>query len=172
MSKNWKIAEKITGLILISWGIFSLIISIWNIYLMYDFWFVRLENSWNKLSLYKITKNHLVNLILHILTLFAGFKLLSNKKTGWILGVVILLYQTINFILLMFTFDIKEDINGETINETLFFSLSSLLPLIFFTLFLFLFLISKQIRTYYKPTKSNWIIIFCLLTVLLVNKII
>jgi hypothetical protein len=131
---------------------------------MYTFWFDYLDKPWQDLSFYKITKNYILSLISPLITIFSGFKLLLRKKIGWALSSVILLYQSINWILSPWSTEIE--LTENKLQVSLFVSLISLT---FFTLCVLL--LWKPIRTKYSPTKKTYVIMFSLFSILVLKKV-
>jgi uncharacterized membrane protein YidH (DUF202 family) len=164
MTKSWKITEMVIGVFQILWGILTLSLAIWSTKQIFDIGFEHLDYSWEDLSIPKIIKNYHYQLLLPILTIFAGLSIILNKRIGWITGVITSALLSTSMILSLWTIE-----NKETENETQLYVFIGLISVIFITIFGLL--LTKPIRAKYNPTERTWLIIGIIFTLLLLDNL-
>ena len=158
MTRNWKITEKTISILILLWGVFSLILNIWSINLLTQYF------TWKEISIFKLFWNYHFQILISLLTIFAGIMLFLNKKEGWLLSLVILAIKFISSITIPFIIDVE----AET-KTIIFYLLFGLIPLIFLTMLGIL--LTKQIRNKYNPTKKTWLIMGSLFAILQLYKL-
>jgi hypothetical protein len=164
MTRNWKITEKSIGVFQIIWGSLTLGLTIWSTKLLFDIGFEHLDYSWEDISISKVIKNYHYQILLPLLTIFAGVLLILNKRIGWLTGVLTSALYGISMISSPWTIE-----NKEMENETLIYIFAGLVSLIFIAITGLL--LTKQIRIKYNPTKKTWLIIGLLFILLLLDKL-
>jgi|GEM_PF-3498064 len=170
MRNNWKITEKIIGCLLILWGGFYFVISIWVFKNDLDVAFAYSNNSWDDLSLLKIIKNYHFKLLLPLITLIVGLLLLLKKRLGWLLSVVFTLLWPAT--LLIHLWDLYTKILEDDIFEENLVPICTVIGFISLILLtMFGLLMTKQIRSNYNPTIKSWLIMIVLFATLLIDKI-
>lgn len=163
MTRKLKITEKTIGVFHILWGGAGLLVAIWTIKYFFDFGFEHLDISWEDFSILKIIKNYHSQVLLPLLTLFAGVALILNKRIGWFAALVTSALNGIQMVLWPWT------IENEEMEETLVYAFAGFISLIFITIVGLL--LTKQIRSKYNPSKKDWVIMSITFTLLLVDKL-
>jgi len=163
MSNRYSIIEKVISFILITWGGIILYELTGSMISMYRGG-VRLEIVRPGLNaVFRVLFHFGVPLIVCIASIISGILLLSNKKTGWIIAIIVLLTETlypVSFILLHIvkpTTPYKTDVK-----LILFGAIWSLI----FAIMLILLLL-KPFRLKYSPSSATYLVIIVVTGLLL-----
>jgi hypothetical protein len=155
MSKNYNIFEKVISIILIIWGgitLYELTDSMINMYSGG----VRLEIVRPGLTtVFKVLLHFYASLIVSIASIISGILLLSNKKTGWIIAIIVLLTEALYPVLFILLHKVNPTTPYETdVNLILY---GAIWCLIFATQLSLLLL--KPFRLKYSPTSATYLFI-------------
>lgn len=155
MSKNYTIFEKVISVILIIWGGIILYELSGNMITMYRGG-VRLEIVRPGLpAAFKVLLHFGVPLIVSIAAIISGILLLFNKKTGWVIAIIVLLTEALFPVLFLILYKVKPVTPYETdVNLVLF---GAIWCLIFATMLSLLLL--KPFRLKYSPNSAIYLII-------------
>ncbi len=160
MNKKWAVAEKVIGILITIWGIFTLYSVVSNVYGTISNGFL---NSGHTTYLHLLQTNHL-NVVLSLASIFGGSYLLFSDKTGWLLSLICSSMYTVSLF-------ISATANHTTTKQTgLFFYQSYTITAIIFAVILIL-LFQKTFREKYKPTEKNWRNAAFILIILIADKI-
>lgn len=163
MTKNWIRTEKAIAIYLILWGILMIALTIWSINEGLSLAFEHFNYTWDDISILKIIKNYHHLFVPGLMGIFSGITLLLHKKSGWMAG--FLCSTTVSIHILISFITIEKQNLLESPAPFIVMGIIFLLSAIVFTL-----LNSKAIISKYKPTKSNWIVIGVLFTLLLIDR--
>ncbi|SEE50289.1 hypothetical protein SAMN04487765_2846 [Tenacibaculum sp. MAR_2010_89] len=161
MKKKWEITEKVIGAFQIFFGILILVLEIWSIKLSFNIGLKHYNYSWENISIFKVFKNYHYQILIPLLTIFAGVTLMLKKRIGWLFGVVTSVLHVMSMILFSVT-------NATVENKYLNF-----IYVFISTLFILItvLLMNKHIRSKYNLTKQTWVIIGLLLILLFLDKL-
>ncbi|MEO6548051.1 MAG: hypothetical protein ABIN94_08630 [Ferruginibacter sp.] len=164
MTKNLRITEKTIAIILILWGTFVLIISMFGLYSLIAFALHSPGLGWRQISPSKVFKIYHFEFILSIVTLVAGWLLISGRKLGWASAVVVLIYNSLYFLLSIARENAKETPNTSLLIFSVFASI------VFFAFAVIL--LFKPFRFKYSPGLKSWMGMAILLILLIVDGIV
>ena len=160
MNKKWSVAEKVIGILITIWGIFTLYSVVSNVYGTISSGFL---NSGHTTYLHLLQTNHL-NVVLSLASIFGGTFLLFNDKTGWLLSLIC----SSMYAVLLFISATTNHVNNK--QTGIFFYQSYSVTAILFAIILIL-LFQKPFRGKYKPTEKNWRNAAFILIILIADKI-
>ena len=161
MNNKWKIIERVIALIFIIGG-GSLLYLEWTSFHNLLNILLQRTSIENLSSIYFLKIFHLFFLI-PVASLVAGVLLLLHKKTGWILcASVSLLFIFLTYIPVHGKSDYFNDMSKVAI---------WLISFSVFCLTIFITLLLKPFREKYKPTKTNWMIIFLIVGLVFLDRI-
>lgn len=161
LNKVWTVVEKIIAIILVIAGIFLLYNEVSLIADVLNSGYI----ITGKATYLQLLQVHLLPVVLSIVSLFGGFMLLFNDKTGWILSVI----ATALFGFLFFISSKSNALDTKLAFATFYKSYGVTAILFFISL---LVLLLKPFREKYHPTAKNWLLIAGTLIVLILVKMI